>query len=119
AKAATYPQPEGVLGEAMISYGRKIGEENLYASSLIEMGESMKQIADLKYNLDDNIKMNVLEPLHVLSTKDIKEVQNHRKKVQGRRLDFDCKKRKKDKAFGSTPTGSPARSPGWMGMYAY
>ncbi|KAK7077051.1 hypothetical protein SK128_007868, partial [Halocaridina rubra] len=22
-------------------------------------------------------------------------------------------------AFGSTPTGSPARSPGWMGMYAY
>ncbi|XP_066967607.1 endophilin-A isoform X2 [Macrobrachium rosenbergii] len=113
AKAATYPQPEGVLGETMIAYGRKIGEDNLYASALIESGESMKQIADIKYNLDDNIKMNVLEPLHQLSTKDIKEVQHHRKKLQGRRLDFDCKKRKKDKALGSTPTGSPARSPGW------
>ncbi|XP_066967635.1 endophilin-A isoform X11 [Macrobrachium rosenbergii] len=97
AKAATYPQPEGVLGETMIAYGRKIGEDNLYASALIESGESMKQIADIKYNLDDNIKMNVLEPLHQLSTKDIKEVQHHRKKLQGRRLDFDCKKRKKDK----------------------
>lgn len=35
----------------------------------------MKQIADIKYNLDDNMKMNVLEPLHQLASKDIKEVQ--------------------------------------------
>ena len=34
----------------------------------------MKQIADIKYNLDDNMKMNFLEPLHNLSTKDLKEV---------------------------------------------
>ncbi|XP_037791024.1 endophilin-A-like isoform X8 [Penaeus monodon] len=111
AKAATYPQPEGVLGETLITFGKKIGEENLYAQSLVETGESMKQIADIKYNLDDNMKMNVIEPLHQLSTKDIKEVQHHRKKLQGRRLDFDCKKRKKDKAL-YTPSSSPARSPG-------
>ncbi|KAK3882139.1 hypothetical protein Pcinc_013468 [Petrolisthes cinctipes] len=100
AKASTYPQPEGVLGEALTSYGKRLaelGEDNLYAISLVEMGESMKQIADLSYNLDDNMKMNFLEPLHTLATKDIKEVQHHRKKLQGRRLDFDCKKRKKDK----------------------
>ncbi|KAK8748873.1 hypothetical protein OTU49_016040 [Cherax quadricarinatus] len=97
AKASTYPQPEGVLGEAMVSYGKRLGEDNPYAAALVEMGESMKQIADIKYNLDDNMKMNVLEPLHQLATKDIKEVQHHRKKLQGRRLDFDCKKRKKDK----------------------
>ena len=35
----------------------------------------MKQIADLKYNLDDLMKMNFIEPLHQLSTKDLKEVQ--------------------------------------------
>ncbi|KAK4292707.1 hypothetical protein Pmani_034535 [Petrolisthes manimaculis] len=100
AKASTYPQPEGVLGEALTSYGKRLdelGQDNLYATSLVEMGESMKQIADIKYNLDDNMKMNFLEPLHTLATKDIKEVQHHRKKLQGRRLDFDCKKRKKDK----------------------
>ncbi|XP_069990130.1 LOW QUALITY PROTEIN: endophilin-A [Penaeus vannamei] len=100
ARPLTYPQPEGVhRGDARSPSARRSGEEgNLYAQSLVETGESMKQIADIKYNLDDNMKMNVIEPLHQLSTKDIKEVQHHRKKMQGRRLDFDCKKRKKDKA---------------------
>lgn len=44
------------------------------AQSLIEFGESLKQMADVKYSLDDNIKQNVLEPLHHLQTKDLKEV---------------------------------------------
>lgn len=30
AKAATYPQPEGTLGEAMLAYGRKLGEESVF-----------------------------------------------------------------------------------------
>lgn len=112
AKAQTYPQPEGVLGDAMITFGKKLGEESVYGESaygeaLVEAGESMRQIADIKYNLDDNMKMNFLEPLHNLSTKDIKEVMHHRKKLQGRRLDYDCKKRKKEKVTvkaGSTVT---------------
>lgn len=44
------------------------------AQALIEMGEAMKQMADVKYSLDDNIKQNFLEPLHHLQTKDLKEV---------------------------------------------
>jgi len=105
AKASTYPQPEGVLGECMVSYGKRLGEEDcMYAQALVETGESMKQIADIKYNLDDNMKMNFLEPMHMLAQKDLKEVMHHRKKLQGRRLDFDCKKRKKDKTAGSHVT---------------
>lgn len=38
------------------------------------MGESLRQMADVKYSLDDNIKQNFLEPLHHLQTKDLKEV---------------------------------------------
>ncbi|KAK2704815.1 hypothetical protein QYM36_017010, partial [Artemia franciscana] len=30
AKAATYPQPEGVLGEAMVTFGRKLGDDNQF-----------------------------------------------------------------------------------------
>ena len=41
---------------------------------MIETGEAMKQIADIKYALDDNMKQNFLEPLHHLQTKDLKEV---------------------------------------------
>lgn len=104
AKASTYPQPEGVLGECMASYGKRLGEESQYAEALIETGESLKQIADIKYNLDDNMKMNFLEPMHQLAHKDLKEVMHHRKKLQGRRLDFDCKKRKKDKTAASHVT---------------
>lgn len=44
------------------------------ASALVEMGDSLKQMADVKYSLDDNIKQNFLEPLHQLQMKDLKEV---------------------------------------------
>lgn len=44
------------------------------ADSLVEMGEVLRQMADVKYSLDDNIKQNFLEPLHHLQTKDLKEV---------------------------------------------
>ncbi len=96
AKASTYPQPEGTLGEAMCLHGRKMeqyGEYTVLGTALNEAGESMKQIADLKYALDDHVKQNFLEPLHHTQKKDITEVLHHRKKLQGRKLDFDCKKR--------------------------
>jgi len=103
AKASTYPQPEGTLGEAMLNYGNKMQDfdrESVFASSLIESGEALKGMADLKYALDDNVKQNYLEPLHHLQSKDLKEVAHHRKKLQGRKLDYDCKKRKQQSGGG-------------------
>ncbi|XP_072155496.1 endophilin-A isoform X5 [Bemisia tabaci] len=97
AKASSYPQSEGILGECMVMYGKKLGDDSLFGQALQEMGETMKQMADVKYSLDDNTKQNFLEPLHSLQTKDIKEVIYHRKKLHGRRLDFDCKRRRQAK----------------------
>lgn len=74
AKSNTYPQPEGVLGDCMLTYGRKLGDDSPFGLALVEMGEGLKQMADVKYSLDDNIKQNFLEPLHHLQTKDLKEV---------------------------------------------
>lgn len=97
AKTNTYPQAEGLLADCMLGYGKKLGEESIFAQALIEFGEALRQMADVKYSLDDNIKQNFLEPLHHLQTKDLKEVMHHRKKLQGRRLDFDCKRRRQAK----------------------
>lgn len=40
----------------------------------MDFGEGLKQMADVKYSLDDNIKQNFLEPLHHMQTKDLKDV---------------------------------------------
>lgn len=43
-------------------------------SCLQEAGETYKHLAEIKYNLEDNVKQNFLEPLALLQTKDLKEV---------------------------------------------
>lgn len=73
-KSNTYPQPEGVLGDCMLTYGKKLGDDSPFGVALVEMGDALKEMADVKYSLDDNIKQNFLEPLHHLQTKEIKEV---------------------------------------------
>ncbi|CDW58261.1 BAR and SH3 9 domain containing protein [Trichuris trichiura] len=96
-KAMPYPQPEGVLGDSMFKYGRLLGEKSYLGCALIDAGDAFKIMADIKYALEDHVRQNFLDPLgHLLAT-DLKEVNHHRKKLQGRRLDYDCKRRKQVK----------------------
>lgn len=90
-----YPQPEGTLGETMIRHGKDLGEESKFGTALVDMGECMRQLAGVKYALEDNIKQNFLDPLNQIKESEIKEVLHFRKKTESRRLDYDCKKRKK------------------------
>lgn len=32
AKASTYPQPEGTLGDCMLMYGKKMGEDSIFGT---------------------------------------------------------------------------------------
>lgn len=74
-----YPQTEGLLGAAMVAHAKKLGDDGCLAQSLTEFGDSMKQIADVKYSLDNNVKQNFLDPLNHLQNNEMKEVQHHRK----------------------------------------
>ncbi|KFO88279.1 Endophilin-A2, partial [Buceros rhinoceros silvestris] len=65
--------------------------------ALLDAGESMKRLAEVKDSLDIEVKQNFIDPLQNLCDKDLKEIQHHLKKLEGRRLDFDYKKKRQGK----------------------
>ncbi|KAF5892684.1 endophilin-A2-like isoform X1, partial [Clarias magur] len=93
-KSPGYPQAEGLLGECMSKYGRDLGEETNFGAALIDAGESMKRLAEVKDSLDIDVKQNFIDPLQGLCDKDLREIQHHLKKLEGRRLDYDYKKKR-------------------------
>lgn len=92
-----YPQSEGLLGECMVRHGKELGGESNFGDALLDAGESMKRLAEVKDSLDIEVKQNFIDPLQNLCDKDLKEIQHHLKKLEGRRLDFDYKKKRQGK----------------------
>ncbi|XP_077989400.1 endophilin-A3-like [Glandiceps talaboti] len=102
AKNSRYPQVESVLGDCFLKYGKELGDDSDFGAALLDSGETMKQLSEVKDSMDYNIKQNFLDPMEHLKTKEIKEILHHRKKVESRRLDYDCKKRKQTKGSNIT-----------------
>ncbi|KAJ8362923.1 hypothetical protein SKAU_G00117540 [Synaphobranchus kaupii] len=96
-KSPGYPQVEGLLGECMAKYGRELGEDTNFGGALVDAGESMKRMAEVKDSLDIDVKQNFIDPLQGLCDKDLREIQHHLKKLEGRRLDYDYKKKRQGK----------------------
>lgn len=96
--------------------------------ALIDVGEAMRELGEVKDALDMEVKQNFIDPLQNLHEKDLREIQvlwhcgmvggdswksslgwefispvcfflfqHHLKKLEGRRLDFDYKKKRQGK----------------------
>ncbi|XP_020778909.2 endophilin-A2-like isoform X2 [Boleophthalmus pectinirostris] len=92
-----YIQPEGLLGDCMIKYGEEMGNNSNFGGALKDFGDAMKRMAEVKDSLDIDVKHNFLDPLQAIAEKDIKDIQFHLKKLEGRRLDYDYKKKRQGK----------------------
>ncbi|KAB5581319.1 hypothetical protein PHYPO_G00174210 [Pangasianodon hypophthalmus] len=96
-KGPGYTQTETVLGEAMQKFAAELGDESNFGLALIDAGEAMREMGEVKDALDMEVKQNFIDPMQVLHDKDLKEIQHHLKKMEGRRLDFDYKKKRQGK----------------------
>ncbi|KAK7159767.1 hypothetical protein R3I94_005948 [Phoxinus phoxinus] len=96
-KSLGYPQAEGLLGECMLKYGRDLGDDTNFGGALVEMGEAMKRLAEVKDSLDIDVKQNFIDPFQTIVDKDLKDIQHLLKKLEGRRLDYDYKKKRQGK----------------------
>uniref|UniRef100_A0A8D0HN05 SH3 domain containing GRB2 like 2, endophilin A1 n=1 Tax=Sphenodon punctatus TaxID=8508 RepID=A0A8D0HN05_SPHPU len=96
-KGPGYPQAEALLADAMIKFGKELGDECNFGPALGDVGEAMRDLSEVKDSLDIEVKQNFIDPLQNLHDKDLREIQHHLKKLEGRRLDFDYKKKRQGK----------------------
>ncbi|XP_039502841.1 endophilin-A3b [Pimephales promelas] len=100
-KTVGYPQTEGILGDCMLHYGNELGAESGFGYALFEMGEALKQVAQARNSMDERVKRTFIDPLQSLQHRELKEIEYHLRKLEGRRLDLDYKKRRKGKVSDS------------------
>ncbi|XP_020784449.1 endophilin-A3b [Boleophthalmus pectinirostris] len=94
----SYPQPEGMLGDSMVHYGHELGPASEFGGALTGVGEALQQIGKAKEDLDTNVKCTFIDPLQHLHNTEIKGIKYQLKKVNGRRLDFDYRRRRRGKS---------------------
>ncbi|XP_067349446.1 endophilin-A3b isoform X2 [Channa argus] len=92
-----YPQTEAMLGECMLHYGQELGAASEFGGALGDVGEALLQVSQARDALDVNTKRIFIDPLQDLCNTELKDIRYQLKKVSGRRLDFDYKRRRRGK----------------------
>lgn len=95
--AVPHETQEGEIGDLMLKASRELSVdciESEYASALKDVGCSLIEVSDTRNDMISHVQENFLGPLIDLENKELKDLAANMKKLHGRRLDFDCKKRK-------------------------
>lgn len=100
-KAVAYPQPEGILGEAMEKYSDELGKESNLGHALLDLGESLRQMSAYKNLLETNVRHNFIEPFTCLKHNELKSIIQSRKVTEGLRLDYDSQRNQRKHTYKS------------------
>lgn len=73
-KSSPYPQTEGLLAETMQRYGTTLGEDSDLGKALRDCSEAYRQMADVKYQMEDQVKHTFLDPITHLQNSELKDV---------------------------------------------
>lgn len=97
-----YPHVIGTLGESFIKAGNEIYEDSQgdseYGAALKTVGETFTDVVGLQHVFDATVNQNFLGPVKDVLERDVKEVMKMKKKLDGRRLDYDFRNNKNVKA---------------------
>ncbi|KAF7656767.1 hypothetical protein LDENG_00036490 [Lucifuga dentata] len=96
-KSMGYPQTEGMLGDCMLQYGQELGPASEFGGALADVGVALQQVSQARDSLDANVKRTFIDPLQDLHNRELKDIKYQLKKMHGRRLDFDYKRRRRGK----------------------
>lgn len=58
----------------MVEHGNLLGTDSNFGQALICMGESLRRLADVRYQLDDSVQEKFIQPLTTLKDQDIKNI---------------------------------------------
>ncbi|XP_058253912.1 endophilin-A3b isoform X2 [Hemibagrus wyckioides] len=73
-KPVGYPQTEGILGDCMLIHGAELGVESAFGSALVEMGQALKEMAEVRDCMDTRVKHSFIDPLQMLHERELKEI---------------------------------------------
>ncbi|XP_075266360.1 endophilin-A2-like isoform X2 [Convolutriloba macropyga] len=97
-RSGKYQQTEQEFADTLEKYSKEFeGHPGNLAVTFRNLSEGYGQMAEIKDNLDTGVQQTFLEPLACLENKEIKSILANLKKLESRRLDYDCKKRQKEK----------------------
>ena len=95
--------PEAKLGETMTARLDALDHErdSRFRNALSKAGEAFVDVANLRHAWEESVTSNFIKPLGD-TKKDISDIRMLRSKLEKRRLDYDCLKRKKEKGQAVT-----------------
>lgn len=91
-----YQHAIGEVAETMTKGSAELDGDSAFGRALRETGDALNQLTEAQHGLDAEVYQNFLDPLKAVIERDVKELMKHRKKLEGRRLDYDYKVRKRE-----------------------